>query len=86
MCVLYTNTQHSGTDKMPGLPFIKKENICQGGDVTAAVLNMSGFVSEPVLLLAYPGLPCAGARDNPQKKLCLKSRRFICSFVGDAEF
>lgn len=71
---------------MPGLPFIKKKNICQGGNVTAVVLNMSGFVSEPDLLLAYPGLPRPGACGNPQQKLCLKSRRFICSFVGDAEF
>lgn len=54
--------------------------------MTAVVLNMSGFVSEPDLLLAYPGLPRPGACGNPQQKLCLKSRRFICSFVGDAEF
>lgn len=51
-----------------------------------AVLSLTGFVSEPVLLLAYPGLPSAGACGNPQQKLALQSRRFICRFVGDAEF
>lgn len=54
--------------------------------MTTVVLNTTGFVSEPVLLLAYLGLPCAGACGNPQQKLCLKRRRFICSFVGDVEF
>lgn len=78
--------KHSGMDKMPGLPFTKKLNICQGGNMAKAVLNMTGFVSESVLLLAYPGLLCAGACGNPQQRLCLKSRRFICRFVGDAEF
>lgn len=86
MCLYIKHMQHSGTDKMPGLPFTKKRNICQGGNMTTVVLNTTGFVSEPVLLLAYLGLPCAGACGNPQQKLCLKRRRFICSFVGDVEF
>lgn len=43
--------------------------------MVAVVLNMTGFVSEPVLLLAYPGLPCAGACGNPQQS-------FVCRAEG----
>lgn len=40
---------------------------------------------EPALLLAYLGLPCAWTCSDPQQKLCLKRRTFICSFAGDVE-